>query len=544
VARGITITSGAVAEPYLQGVVHSDGFFRNLFEGANVGDAMLRNTQWLKWMNLNTGDPLYRPFPSGRAPFNSRVNENGLRIEPMRVLGGEPVLGTVYLDAAAPAGGAVVALTSSSANAITPASLMVPAGATSASFSISTTRPTATTAARIQATYGGVVRRNSLEVTPLLGSFTLRPTANVVGGATVEATVWLNGTAPGGGTLVALESTDAAVAPVPANVTVPAGMDHVKFNVVTGAVATTTAPIIKAAHANTTQTATLTVRAATLSSLTLAPSSLTAGLSSEGTVTLTGPAPPGGVKIALENLSAFTSSAAQVAIPAGARSATFPLSTTIVDTTTTASVRAIFNGVSKTAAVKLYPPITSVSTSPSPQAMGGGNATLKVVIPFAAPSGGSAISLRSSNPTVAPVPATVIMPAGSSSLNVTVPTKSQATPTGVTLTATLGGYSRSVTLSVVPVLISSIAPPATVKSGTTGSGTVTLAAVAPAGGATIRLSSSNPSAATVPSSVTVPAGATRASFVVTALQVTANMPVTITATCPHNSKMGTTTVSP
>jgi hypothetical protein len=32
--------------------------------------------------------------------------------------------------------------------------------------------------------------------------------------------------------------------------------------------------------------------------------------------------------------------------------------------------------------------------------------------------------------------------------------------------------------------------------------------------------------------------------VVTALQVTANMPVTITATCLHNSKMGMTTVSP
>ncbi len=69
--RGITVTSGAVAEPYLEGLAHADGVFRNLFEGAPVGDAFLRNTAYLKWMIINLGDPLYRPFPNGIAPFNS-----------------------------------------------------------------------------------------------------------------------------------------------------------------------------------------------------------------------------------------------------------------------------------------------------------------------------------------------------------------------------------------------------------------------------------------------------------------------------------------
>jgi len=71
IIRGITVTSGAVEEPYLQGMAHPDGVFRNLFEGANVGDAFLRNTSWLKWKILNLGDPLYRPFPKGLPPFNS-----------------------------------------------------------------------------------------------------------------------------------------------------------------------------------------------------------------------------------------------------------------------------------------------------------------------------------------------------------------------------------------------------------------------------------------------------------------------------------------
>jgi uncharacterized protein (TIGR03790 family) len=67
--RGITVTSGAIAEPYLTGLPHPAGVFRNLFEGANVGDAFLRNTMLLKWQILNLGDPLYTPFPGGRGPF-------------------------------------------------------------------------------------------------------------------------------------------------------------------------------------------------------------------------------------------------------------------------------------------------------------------------------------------------------------------------------------------------------------------------------------------------------------------------------------------
>jgi len=63
--RGITVTSGAVGEPYLMGISNVDGVLRNLIERANVGDAFLRNTYWLDWMIINMGDPLYVPFPNG-----------------------------------------------------------------------------------------------------------------------------------------------------------------------------------------------------------------------------------------------------------------------------------------------------------------------------------------------------------------------------------------------------------------------------------------------------------------------------------------------
>ena len=81
VKHGITATSGAVAEPYLEGLPHPGGILRNLLEGANVGDALLRNTGWLKWQILNMGDPLYRPFPSGRPPFRGEQTKGGEKSE-------------------------------------------------------------------------------------------------------------------------------------------------------------------------------------------------------------------------------------------------------------------------------------------------------------------------------------------------------------------------------------------------------------------------------------------------------------------------------
>ncbi|HWS99523.1 MAG TPA: TIGR03790 family protein [Pyrinomonadaceae bacterium] len=157
VAKGITVTSGAVDEPYLDGVAHSDGVFRNLFEGANVGDALLRNTEWLKWMIANIGDPLYRPFPSGLAPFNSPdAAESSLQLNPLRVGGGGPASATLKLAAPAPAGGLQVTLASSNYSVATPPpSVTVPEGARNAVFNVSTAPVASELNARITASYPG-----------------------------------------------------------------------------------------------------------------------------------------------------------------------------------------------------------------------------------------------------------------------------------------------------------------------------------------------------------------------------------------------------
>lgn len=168
VLKGITITSGAVAEPYLAGLPHPDQVFLYLFQGANCGDAFLRSTQWLKWMILNIGDPLYRPFPRGAEPFNVlNYHETFLALVPQWVVGGNSSSGIVGLSSPARVGGAAVLLTSDHPDvASVPQSVTVPPEAKSAGFSISTRPVTSETIVRITMTAGGVHRSNTLLLSP------------------------------------------------------------------------------------------------------------------------------------------------------------------------------------------------------------------------------------------------------------------------------------------------------------------------------------------------------------------------------------------
>ena len=88
-----------------------------------------------------------------------------------------------------------------------------------------------------------------------------------------------------------------------------------------------------------------------LSSLTLNPTSVVGGVqTSTGTVTLTGPAPAGGVQILLSSGNpAAVTLPSSVTIPAGATSATFTVNTSIVLVSTSVHITATYNGTTKTA---------------------------------------------------------------------------------------------------------------------------------------------------------------------------------------------------
>jgi len=274
-----------------------------------------------------------------------------LSVSPSTVTGGASSTGIINLSSAAPSGGAVVSLSSSDPSvASVPPSVTVPAGATSATFTVATAPVAASASVTITATSSGTTETASLTVVPpTLASLSMAP-ASLTGGSSSVGTVVVSGPAPSGGMVVSLSSSDSSVAAVPSSVTVPAGASSVTFTATTAPVGTAISVSISAANNGVTQSASLAVLPPTLLSLTLSPSSVTGGGSSTGTVTLSGPAPAGGAVVFLSSSNGLAASVpTSVTVPAYATTATFTLSTLPVILTTNVTITASYKGVNRAA---------------------------------------------------------------------------------------------------------------------------------------------------------------------------------------------------
>lgn len=105
-------------------------------------------------------------------------------------------------------------------------------------------------------------------------------------------------------------------------------------------------------------------------------------------------------------------------------------------------------------------------------------------------------------------------------------------------------FSWTVTVPVTVSVSTLTANPTTVLGGTENSTlTIQLAAAAPAGGATVNLSSNDP-AITVPATATIAAGQTQTTVTATSTAVSTAKTVTVTATSGASSKTATITVRP
>ena len=156
-------------------------------------------------------------------------------------------------------------------------------------------------------------------------------TSSVTGGNSTGASVTLSAPSPAGGALVALAS-DQAAAMVPTSVSVAQGATSAGFSVTTQAVSSTTAVNLSASYAGVTRTATLNLQpaaAAALAGISVMPSKVVGGQAATGSVSLSAAAGPGGVVVQLESSNpTVLSLPATVTVVAGARTASFPLSST------------------------------------------------------------------------------------------------------------------------------------------------------------------------------------------------------------------------
>ena len=191
---------------------------------------------------------------------NNSMVVSGFTVAPTSVTGGLPATGTVTLSKAAPAGGTVVTLRSSSAAvAGVPASVTIPAGSKSASFPVTTTGLTITTAVALTATYGVSTCTATLTVQPpALASLAL-DASTVVGSAPAGGTVTLNAPAPLNGLGVGLDSDTPDKAGVPISVMVPGGQTTAHFVIATQLVTARSTVGIRAACGGVARTAVLTL---------------------------------------------------------------------------------------------------------------------------------------------------------------------------------------------------------------------------------------------------------------------------------------------
>ncbi len=451
-----------------------------------------------------------------------------LALNPTTVVGGTSSTATVTLNNPAPSGGVVVNLSSSNtAAAQVPATITIGAGATTATFTVTTASVITDASLTISAILGTTQNATFTVRTAALSSVTLNPTS-VSGGNNSTGTLTLSGPAPAGGALVTLLSSNTAAAQVPASVTVSAGQSSATFAVTTSTVATNASLTISATYGST-QTAGLTVTAAAASTVTLNPISVPGGATSTATVTLNGPAPTGGAIVTLSsNNTAAAQVPASVTVAAGATTAVFTVTTSVVSANTTVTVSATY-GATRTATLTVMGSLSTVTVNPT-SVIGGTSSTGTVILAAAAPTGGAVVALSSSNTTAAQVPGSVTVAAGATSATFTITTSGVASNASVTISGTYG-VTKTATLTVTAAALSTVTlSPTSVIGGTSSTGTVRLTGPAPAAGVVVTLSSSNTVAAQVPATVTVPGGATTATFTITTSGVASNASATISGT--------------
>jgi probable HAF family extracellular repeat protein len=161
----------------------------------------------------------------------------------------------------------------------------------------------------------------------------------------------------------------------------------------------------------------------------------------------------------------------------------------------------------------------------TPSTLAGGKASsARVTLTGSAPGGDGVVRLSSSRPDVAAVPATVGVPVPNTTRAFNIIPKPVAQPTAVEITATYGLVTKTQTLTVVPPVLEQLyLTPTTIIGGCgISDGKIVLTGHAPAGGAVVPISNTNPKVS-APATVTVAAGTSSKTFTLTTSVVTTNV---------------------
>ncbi len=376
-------------------------------------------------------------------------------------------------------------------------------------------------------------------ITPI--SVSLLPAA-ITGGTSSVGTVTLSSPAPLSGVQVNLATSDPSVK-VPATVFVAGGQSSATFSVTTLPVGASASVAVSASLNAVTVTGMLSVNSPVLASIVPDKSQYVGGNSGQVTLTISGPAPDGGVLIHLSSDSAVLTIPASLTIAAGASSASVAFQTTGVSVSSTATIAATLSGSTINSPIKVTP--ASLLSIEFDQSFVVGPASISAIVALngMAPSGGVAVALTSASNKVS-LPKSVKILGGSSSTTVLIPVSAVTLNTVIPIKATLNKVAVSASFTDEPLLITSLVlNPTSVGGGSSVTGTVTLNGVVGSTTTNIKLKSSSPKAS-VPASVPVAKGQSSATFTVSTLAVGATTTAALSATLGAGTKSAILTIRP
>jgi hypothetical protein len=259
--------------------------------------------------------------------------------------------------------------------------------------------------------------------------------------------VSLSGPAPAGGLAVSLGSTHPSLITMPAVVTVPAGQNRILTEFKVGALTTGATATISATAAGVTvkRSIALSTTAVTLA----APASSTSG-DAYFSVSLSIAAPAGGKTVTLSTSNTSLATVpASVVIPAGALRTNFTVRMSPVATNQSVSITATIPGSSQSKAVIITPAVIS-AVYPGAATVSGIKTVTTNFASFNSAAAAGSVMLASSNPAALTVPASVTFTNGSYRAYFPITTKVVTAPVTVTISATLGGVTKTTTVTVTP----------------------------------------------------------------------------------------------
>jgi hypothetical protein len=195
----------------------------------------------------------------------STISLNSVGISPSTVSSGGSATITVTLSGAAPSpNGALVSASSSNPSLLSPPpTVTVQPGQTSASTTIGVGTVSTSTTVTLTASYAGSTSNATVTITPpasslAISSVSITP-SNLSSGAFATLSVTLNGIAPAGGAVVAIQTSDSTALPAPTTITVPPGQSTNGVSVQAGAVSNPKNVTVTATYGGATQSASVTI---------------------------------------------------------------------------------------------------------------------------------------------------------------------------------------------------------------------------------------------------------------------------------------------